>query len=392
MKVLWIPGWYPNQTEPFTGDFVQRHAKAVSLYHEVTVLFITRDAKGAITRDIKVEEFAQGMLLEKKIYYYSHITRPSSLSRALSYRKYLSLLKSQVKKYIAENGRPDLIHFYIGMKTGVIGNWIKKLGIPYVVSEQWTGFLPEGKPHFSDLPVLFQSRWKSLIMNAAGVHAVSSYLGTALQRLVKDNLQPKIIPNVVDTGVFFQGRTETGGPLKLVHVTSELDYQKNTEDIFQALALLKQKGIQFYLDVFGTVKPMYPVLASRLGIKENITFHGEKSQDELASYFRQAAALIIYSRYETFGCVVIEAMACGTPVVASDMPVFHEIIEEKKNGVFARGEDPAALAEKISWLLENKDVMDKVKTAEECAERYNYERVGKIFSDWYVKTLALPGL
>jgi len=134
MNVLWIAGWYPNQTEPYSGDFVQRHAQAASLYHTITVLFVTRDAGGIATRDIRIENAKQGALSERKVYYYSRLASVPLVGKIFSYLKYESLLKKELKKYFAENGKPDLIHFYIGMRAGAIGTWVRKLSVPYVVS------------------------------------------------------------------------------------------------------------------------------------------------------------------------------------------------------------------------------------------------------------------
>ncbi|PZR25632.1 MAG: hypothetical protein DI535_17595 [Citrobacter freundii] len=387
MKVLWIVGWYPNQIEPFAGDFVQRHAQAVSIYQDVTVLFVTRDADRIVTNKTATIQKAEGRLKEKAIYY-ALDTKPAIFSKLNSLLKYQSLLKQEVKEYIAKNGKPDLIHFYINMRTNIIGKWIHKLGVPYVVSEQWTGFLKEGIPNFKNLPSLYRKGWISLMKNAAGVHVVSNYLGNALQQLTDTTLPLKLIPNVVNTAIFFPKRKEETEILKFAFVTSQLDYQKNTEDMFYALSLLKQKGKSFVLDVFGPLQEKYIALAVDLNISREVIVHGEKSQQELAGYFTQADALIIYSRFETFGCVIIEANACGTPVLASDIPVLHENITEGVNGVFAGSEDRRELAGRLEWLAENRSAFNREKIAAQTAAAYNYEKVGKMFADWYSQILT----
>lgn len=387
MKILWIAGWYPNQIEPFAGDFVQRHAQAVSIYHDVTVLFVIRDAEKTVTNKTAIIQKTEGQLKEKAIYY-ALDTKPAALSKLNSFLKYQSILKQEVKEYIAEHGKPDLIHFYINMRTNIIGRWIRKLGIPYVASEQWTGFLKEGLPNFNGLPSLYRKGWISLMKNAAGVHVVSNYLGNALEQLTASTLPLKLIPNVVNTNIFFpksKGETDT---LKFAFVTSQLDYQKNTEDMFYALSFLKQKGKPFLLDVFGPLQEKYIKLAVDLNISSEVIVHGEKSQEELAGYFTQADALIIYSRFETFGCVIIEANACGTPVIASDIPVLHENITEGLNGIFARSEDRNALADRLEWLAENRFTFDRQKIADQAVAAYNYEKVGKMFAEWYSEILA----
>jgi len=62
MKLLWLTGWYPNKTEPYAGDFIQRHAAAVALYHEVEVIHLVRDPDGIVTKDVLVGEDAAAEL------------------------------------------------------------------------------------------------------------------------------------------------------------------------------------------------------------------------------------------------------------------------------------------------------------------------------------------
>lgn len=65
----------------------------------------------------------------------------------------------------------------------------------------------------------------------------------------------------------------------------------------------------------------------------------EMSQESLVKFLQPATALILVSSYETFGCVLIEANACGVPVIVSDIPVFHETVKQEVNGVFTKLND-----------------------------------------------------
>lgn len=388
MKALWIAGWYPDKIEPYSGDFVQRHAQAVSLFHDVTVIFARRDAEAMVTQDERTEENSDGNLKEKRIYY--HI-KPGLLpvwDKIISFRKYQSVLKREIEQYIKKNGKPDIIHFHIGMRTGVLTEWVKRLGIPYVVSEHWTGFLDEAKPNFHELPGLLKRNWKALIGNAAGVHVVSAYSEAAITRLVRHSISFVIIPNVVNTTIFFPEPKEVSDILRLVFVTSGLELQKNIKDTLLALSLLKQEQVPFRMDIFGPVPAEYHQLALSSGISKEVIFHGEKGQEELAFYFRKADGLIIYSRFENSPCVIIESFVSGTPVIASDITPLHETIEEGRNGLFVKGEDPSALAGSLLWLAGNKSIFDRNTIAQNAASAYNYETVGKMFSAWYKDLLG----
>ena len=134
-------------------------------------------------------------------------------------------------------------------------------------------------------------------------------------------------------------------------------YQKNTEAILTALSLLK-KDCNFEMYLYGTMNPALEKLIEELKLENHVFVKGEVSHILLSKAIQHADALVLYSRYETFGCVLIEANACGVPVIVSDLEVFHEIVDEGFNGIFVAGENPVALAAKLKEFAESKNKFD----------------------------------
>src|SRR6476659_7896057 len=99
--ILWLPSWYPNKLEPYNGDFIQRHARAVSLYQKVRVLFVVRDEKGTVTKDVLTENFANENLTEQLIYY-TVGKAPSGIQKAVSQRRYNQLFKKAIQQCILQ--------------------------------------------------------------------------------------------------------------------------------------------------------------------------------------------------------------------------------------------------------------------------------------------------
>jgi glycosyltransferase involved in cell wall biosynthesis len=95
----------------------------------------------------------------------------------------------------------------------------------------------------------------------------------------------------------------------------------------------------------------------------------------------------LYSSYETFGCVIIEANACGIPVIVSDIPVFHETVTEGINGTFAKKNNPQALAEKMIEVINARASFNSNSIAG-TSSKYSYEKIGRQFSDWYNEILS----
>ena len=382
---MWLVSWYPNRLAPFNGDFIKRHAEAVSLYYDVQVIYVIRDVKGLVTKDVYTEELVKQGLAEKIIYYYSPSIRISIIDKYLSEAKYRKLYKQAVIDYISKSGEPALSHVHVGMKAGIIALWLKKMRlIPYVVTEHWSGFLPEADDKINDQPFYNRSLWRKVIAGASAFSAVSKHLADAVKRYA-GLLQASVIPNVVDRSVFYPAANKANG-LRVIHI-SGLEELKNVTDIIKAFAIVHQAYPSAILDIFGPDNRQLIEFAEKLSSANNIHFHTEVPQQQLAGFIRQSLALILYSSYETFGCVIIEANACGIPVIVSDIPVFHETVTEGINGFFAKVNDPQALAEKMIEVINVRASFNSNSIAA-TSSKYSYEKIGKQFSDWYNEILS----
>jgi glycosyltransferase involved in cell wall biosynthesis len=92
--------------------------------------------------------------------------------------------------------------------------------------------------------------------------------------------------------------------------------------------------------------------AAELGCDRRLRVVGRVSTEELVNLYRRATVVAVPSRYEGFGLPVAEAMACGTPVVATDAGALREVLETAGSGVMVSKDDPASLAKGIATQLE----------------------------------------
>ena len=381
MKVLWLASIYPTKLFPFDGDFIQRHAQATALYCQVEVLHIVKDEQGVLTKDVKEIITTNDQLTERIIYYKPIRTSIRLIDRFLSSLKYKQLSRAAIKKYIAENGMPVFFHLHIALKAGLTVLWAKRrYKIPYLLTEHWGGYLDEAKPNIGDYNFIYHYYWNRVIKGAIA----STFVSAAFQRhMIKKYVikNSSVIPNVVNTDIFYRGVRQQDNKIRFIHISTML-YQKNPEAILHALALLKN-DLDFELYMYGPVSASLLELIAKLELREHVLIRGEVPQVELAKSLQQSDALILYSRFETFGCVLIEANACGIPVIVSDLDVFHEIVEEGVNGIFVKGENPVALAEKLKEFVGQKEHFDKNLIARLTAEKYNYKKIGQEFMDLY---------
>jgi D-inositol-3-phosphate glycosyltransferase len=114
-------------------------------------------------------------------------------------------------------------------------------------------------------------------------------------------------------------------------------------------------------------------LRTDLQIDDLVTFLGAKDQDTLVYYYSAAEMVVMPSHYESFGMVALEAMACGTPVIASDVGGLSFNIEDSFNGYLVPGRDPRALADKIILLLKYPALRDQLgEQAQRWVARYSW--------------------
>jgi D-inositol-3-phosphate glycosyltransferase len=125
-------------------------------------------------------------------------------------------------------------------------------------------------------------------------------------------------------------------------------------------------------------------LRADLGIEQLVTFQGAKDQDSLVYYYSAAEMVVVPSHYESFGMVALEAMACGTPVVASKVGGLAFSIQDGQTGFLVPNNDPEALAAKIRLLLNDDALRQRLgRQAAGWARRYNWPTVASQIVDLY---------
>jgi D-inositol-3-phosphate glycosyltransferase len=125
-------------------------------------------------------------------------------------------------------------------------------------------------------------------------------------------------------------------------------------------------------------------LRAELGIEDLVTFPGAKDQDTLVYYYSAADMVVMPSHYESFGMVALEAMACGTPVLASKVGGLAFSVQDGQTGFLVPERDAEALAARIRLLLCDEDLRRQLGgQAAQWARRYGWPVVAKQIVDLY---------
>lgn len=117
-------------------------------------------------------------------------------------------------------------------------------------------------------------------------------------------------------------------------------------------------------------------LQAELGIDHLVTFMGAQNQDTLVYYYSAADVTVVPSHYESFGMVALEAMACGTPVIASKVGGLAFTVQDGQTGFLVPDRDPELLAAKIRSLLDDDDLRRRLgRQAEQWADRFGWPAI-----------------
>ncbi|NWG07751.1 MAG: glycosyltransferase [Chloroflexi bacterium] len=121
-----------------------------------------------------------------------------------------------------------------------------------------------------------------------------------------------------------------------------------------------------------------------LGLGKTVVFLGKRGQDTLPYYYSAADVLVMPSHYESFGMVALEAMACGTPVIASEVGGLAYLVRDGETGFTIPAEEPETLCEKLSWLLNDGELHSKMGIqAAAYARNYAWDKIATQIVDVY---------
>lgn len=222
----------------------------------------------------------------------------------------------------------------------------------------------------------------------------------------------KIIPFGIETNIFKPKITEKNNPfsqkasdivqfvtrrfikkgghsLLFVGGLDEAHYFKGLNILFQALALLKDHNIILNIIGDGNLKSQYEQEALQLNLLKRIRFMGRVSEEELIKQYQEADLLILPSinSHEAFGLVLIEAMACGLPVIASDLPGVRSVFQDGKQGLLCQAGNADDLAKKIDQVLKDEPKRQKmaIKARQLAEDRYAWEKIADSILDEFSK-------
>jgi glycosyltransferase involved in cell wall biosynthesis len=173
-------------------------------------------------------------------------------------------------------------------------------------------------------------------------------------------------------------------PVKQLLTVASLRPIKGIPNLLRALSLLRERRSDFSLTIVGggDHREEYQELSDQLGLGKYVHFVGIKMKGEIAHLMRSSNLFVLPSLYENLPCVLLEAMACGLPIVSTTVGGISEIVNEER-GVLVEPGNPEKLAEAIDYVLEHGQQWSREKIASYVQEHFSYEAVGKKLTNIY---------
>lgn len=366
MNVIILTKTFPETPEEWSGIFVKEQAETIATVHKVRV----------IKCKVNKSSFRPFFRFEKAIQQFSNYDFITiSVSRSFPVYNQLNFIISSflaIRKLLV-NDRPDLIHCHYSYPSGVIAWMIKKrTGIPYIITEH------------SRMQLTFRSWFhkffaKIALRNATPVIAVSNSLKSELTAEKISGVQ--VIPNVIKIEKF-KPATANSGTFSIGFLGSLNSHNKGLDVLLSACSEL-QFSFKLKVGGAGSLLNFYKDLASKFNLTEKVIFLGDVDPRTINTFYSDLNLFVLPSRYETFGIVLVEAMACGIPVIATRCGGPEDIINDS-TGLLTEIGDHTGLRDAISSIHSNYGMYDPDVIRKDVSERFGImpflEKINSLYS------------
>lgn len=370
MHIVVIPSWYPADENSVDGIFFRNQAQALQRSGQKVGIvapmfrYLRSRPKTILRGPYGFAKHKQGGLntyIFNSMYFF-----PRCPIIDIDRIRWVRAGMKTFARYIADHGKPDIIHAHAMNYGGILAHQIsKKYNIPFVLTEHSSIYARN---------LVRKNQWRAMhqaAQNCAARIAVSRDFCTLLQTKYH-GLNWAYLPNILGE-----------------NFAQDFDFPtKNTEEfIFCSVAHLRPlKGFDILLPAFAQARKKYPnfkliiggdgrerqrlhQLAADLQLGESVQFEGALNTGGVLQLMRQSNAFILASRTETFGIVFIEALSQGLPVIATRCGG-PETIVTPENGILVPTENTAALAQAMIDLYENRQHYSPQTLRQNCLNEF----------------------
>lgn len=292
-----------------------------------------------------------------------------------------SSLKGNFARIIALRNRikaikPDIIISFIDQTNVLTIIAAAFLGIPVIVTEH------VNRKHYSP-GIFWEILRNTLYPFTDSMVAVSNGVLESFPKYMQRNAT--VIPNPINIKKI--DKTKNIGTRKKIIGMGRLTYQKGFDILIRAFDMIKEKHSDWDLEIYGEgpLRNQLENIIADLKLTGRVKLPGLVTNP--AEKLSAADIFVLSSRFEGFGIVIIEAMACGLPVISFDCPSGpSEIINNGVDGILVPPDDMETLSEKMDELITDKNKREKLAyNASKSAKRYEIGEIAKYWDKLFSK-------
>lgn len=384
LHIVFLPSWYPKNSQDIGGIFFRDQAVALSNFgHQMgviapptiyslkkTIQFIKNRNNNNIVED-------EGVVVYRK----STLNYTPKM-KSINNERWLSISESLFDEYIDIHGLPDILHVHSMVYSGKLALRLSnKYNIPYVVTEHSSVFARKliDEKSIQELSVV--------VDNAKACLAVSQEFKCLLNSIFYTD-KWGFLPNSVDQqflDTIIQPNQCDG--LNLISV-SMLNKNKNINVLIKAFSIVFKGNLNVHLNIVGDGPEKNELirLVQNEGLNAQIKFLGLLGHYEVKHKIATSDALVLSSNYETFGVVIIEALALGKPVVATKCGGPESIINSEV-GYLVEKNSVDSMAEGLRKLYRNRHNFSQEKIRGYCENNFSERLISNKLTEIYIDIL-----
>lgn len=406
MKLLVIADIYPSKENPISGIFIKEQIEELRKYHDVLVMVIGRKffrigtrsfvkyIFGRLPRNTKAKKINdQSARRDTKrgqnvirIEYPVFVVTESPFHILNGISAHLIALK----KLYETRFRPDLIYTHKSFPAGYVGWKLKKKFNAPVVNVEFQGPFSSyfNEPYLGDRVINTINHIDRTICTGFQLSEIQAY-GIRSDRLGNAHNGVDTIRFSFEKDTYKNRKTEIErGKIKLL-VVGRIEEAKGVRYLLEAIQILKDEFPFISISIVGPIDKGGGEILDSLRImklEKNVHYKGICSNEELPSVINKHDIFVSASLHETFGYTIIEALACGKPVVATRCGEPEKIVNEKV-GVLVEKAHSQALAEGIRYVIQNYERYDPEEIREYAVENFSQRVVINRLNDLFEEVL-----
>jgi glycosyltransferase involved in cell wall biosynthesis len=393
MNILVFTSLWPNAEQPGFGLFVKHRIEAMSKHEGFRVRVVApvpyfpQSFQSRLLEKLWPESWRKASRVPDRewiagieTFHPRHLVTPK-LGMSF-YGRWMAIGAEPLLRRLHAERPIDLIDAHYVYPDGYAAALLaERLNIPVAISARGTDI-----NLFSRMR-LIRPLIREALTRADGVIAVSGDLRRRMVELGVDADKVAVIRNGVDRDVFYprdriQMRRSLGldQQSRILVTAGALVPLKGVDRLIDAMALMRGVNTKLYVIGEGPRRAALESRVSRLGLTDRVFLIGQRSQAELAEWYSAADLFCLASHREGCPNVIIEAMACGSPVVAADVGGVGELISQREYGRVLLSPSPEKFAEAISEALRVNWDRDAITSA---ARARSWEDVAKEVVSYY---------